>query len=232
MTGAYRQEEAQMYCPQCGASNNDNAASCSACGYDLDNYQQEWREGMEQPAGETSYQAGASGGQPGAGGQPPAGGQPWGQAPQTQPPQGQGNQWPPQDQRGYPNQPYQGGSYPPPPYQQHSQRNYQSPPYQTGGYGPYGSAPRIPNYLGWAIAVLILCFWPTGIAAVVFAAQVDNRVAIGDYFGAQESSRKAKMWCWITFGIGVGLWVIAIAGLIFAIAIGTSVSTSIGNTVY
>ena len=56
----------------------------------------------------------------------------------------------------------------------------ETPPYQTGGYGPYGSAPRIPNYLGWAIAVLILCFWPTGIAAVVFAAQVDNRVAIGD----------------------------------------------------
>ncbi len=67
--------------------------------------------------------------------------------------------------------------------------------------------PNIPSYMGWAIAVLILCFWPTGIAAVVHASRVNSRLALGDIAGAQESSRKAKMWCWITFAIAV-IWVI------------------------
>ena len=48
--------------------------------------------------------------------------------------------------------------------------------------------------MGWAIATLILCFWPTGIVAVVYASKVGNRLAVGDVPGAQEASRKAKMW--------------------------------------
>lgn len=76
---------------------------------------------------------------------------------------------------------------------------------------PADAVPRIPSYLGWAIVVLICCFWPTGIAAVVHASRVDNKVAFGDLAGAQESSRRAKMWCWITFGIGVAIWVLSLA---------------------
>ena len=89
------------------------------------------------------------------------------------------------------------------------------PPYRSGGYG---AIPNIPTYMGWAIAVLILCFWPTGIAAVVYASQVNNRLALGDIAGAKESSRKAKMWCWITFGIGIAAFVIAVLVAIFASA--------------
>ena len=105
---------------------------------------------------------------------------------------------------------------------------YQAPQYrpvasyeQVAPYGPvasYGPLQRIPSYLGWAIAVMILCFWPTGIAAVVYASQVDSKLAARDYFGAQESSRKARMWCWITFAIGVVLWVISIVIFIAIIA--------------
>jgi hypothetical protein len=80
---------------------------------------------------------------------------------------------------------------------------------------PAGPIPRIPSYLGWAIAVLILCFWPTGIPAVVYASQVDNKLAFGDVSGAQESSRRARMWCWITFGIGVAIWVISLVLVIW-----------------
>ena len=100
------------------------------------------------------------------------------------------------------------------PYQQQYPPSYQ-PPYRAGGYG---AIPNIPTYMGWAIAVLILCFWPTGIAAVVYASQVNNRLALGDIAGAKESSRKAKMWCWITFGIGIAAFVIAVLVAIFASA--------------
>ncbi len=111
--------------------------------------------------------------------------------------------------------------YQPPPYQQY-QPQYQAPQYRQPA--PYGSYPRISSYLGWAIAVLILCFWPTGIAAVVYASQVDNKVALGDIAGAQESSHKARMWCWISFGIAAAGCVIAIIIVIIAVALaGTTV---------
>ncbi len=87
---------------------------------------------------------------------------------------------------------------------------------QQPGYG-YGTIPNIPSYMGWAIVTLILCFWPTGIVAVVYASKVGNRLALGDVPGAQEASRKAKMWTWITFGIGV-------AGVVLAIIIGVLVA--------
>jgi hypothetical protein len=119
-----------------------------------------------------------------------------------------------------PSQPPQGAyqAPPPPPYQQpYQQPPYQQQPYQQPYQGyqqpgqPYGGGivPRVASHLGWAIAVLILCFWPTGIVAVVHASRVNNRLAIGDVNGAMESSRKAKTWCWITFAIAV-VWIIII----------------------
>jgi hypothetical protein len=77
--------------------------------------------------------------------------------------------------------------------------------------------------MGWAIATLILCFWPTGIVAVVYASQVGNKLALGDITGAQESSRKAKIWCWVTFGIGIAWFVIAIAAILLAAAASVTV---------
>jgi hypothetical protein len=118
-------------------------------------------------------------------------------AAQPQPPAG-GYQQPPQQPYGYQQQPYQ------PPAQ--SVNIYQQP--NQPGYG-YGGVPRIASHMGWAIAVLILCFWPTGIVAVVHASRVGNRLSIGDIPGAMESSRKAKMWCWITFIIAI-IWVVIV----------------------
>ncbi|NLV72359.1 MAG: zinc-ribbon domain-containing protein [Actinobacteria bacterium] len=123
----------------------------------------------------------------------------------------------------YQNPANQVSTYQQPPYQQYQssyQQQYQPPhqsyPYQGGG--GYGTIPRVPSYMGWAIAVLILCFWPTGIAAVVYASQVGTKLAIGDINGARESSRKAKMWCWISFGIAIAGVVISILIWIFAAA--------------
>ncbi len=65
------------------------------------------------------------------------------------------------------------------------------------------SGTKIPNYLVQSILVTLCCCLPFGIAAIVYAAQVNTKVAAGDLAGAMESSNKAKMWCWIAFGLGL-----------------------------
>jgi hypothetical protein len=66
----------------------------------------------------------------------------------------------------------------------------------------------------WAILTTIFCCLPFGIAAIVYAAQVDGKVAMGDHAGAVETSRKAKTWCWVSFGVGLVGWLIY-AGFVF-----------------
>lgn len=68
--------------------------------------------------------------------------------------------------------------------------------------------PQVANHLGWAIAALVLAFWPTGIVAVVFASQVDNKLIMGDYEGAIRSSKRAKLWSWISLGAGIVSWIL------------------------
>lgn len=67
---------------------------------------------------------------------------------------------------------------------------------------------QVPNYLVQAILVTLFCCLPFGIAAIVFAAQVNGKLSVGDYTGAIELSKKAKLWCWVSFGVGLGFWVI------------------------
>jgi predicted ferric reductase len=62
---------------------------------------------------------------------------------------------------------------------------------------------------------------------VVYASQVGNRLSLGDVHGAQDSSRKAKTWCWVTFGIGVALWVLTI--LVIILVIFTAVRTGVDS---
>ena len=62
----------------------------------------------------------------------------------------------------------------------------------------------VPNYLVQAILVTIFCCVPFGIPAIVFAAQVNSKLEGGDYAGAIEASKKAKIWCWVSFLIGLG----------------------------
>ena len=73
----------------------------------------------------------------------------------------------------------------------------------------------ISNYLAQSIIVTILCCMPLGIPAIVFSSQVNGKIAAGDIQGAMESSRKAKMWCWWSFGVGL---VVQILGAIANIA--------------
>jgi hypothetical protein len=191
-----------MYCPQCGATNEDSAAFCASCGTDLRKYKEQWTEPQEGDAAQTAAASDAAqtAGPPTT---PPPYQPQYQQAPQTPPPY--------QQAPGY----QQGAYYPP--------AGYQQPPYPPQpGYRPSypgGVVPNIPSYLGWAIATLILCFWPTGIVAIVYATKVGNLLAVGDVYGAQEASHKAKTWCWITFGIALAAWVIAIIIIVLSIVV-------------
>lgn len=73
----------------------------------------------------------------------------------------------------------------------------------------YGAGPAteggVPNYLVQSILVTIFCCLPFGIPAIIFAAQVNGKLAAGDYAGAVDASNKAKMWCWISFGVGLAV---------------------------
>lgn len=71
------------------------------------------------------------------------------------------------------------------------------------GHGGPAAGAQVPNYLVQSILVTICCCIPLGIVAIVFAAQVNSKLAAGDYAGAVDSSQKAKMWCWIAFGLGL-----------------------------
>jgi Interferon-induced transmembrane protein len=80
--------------------------------------------------------------------------------------------------------------------------------YSAASSGASYAAGSVPNHLVWAIISTLCCCWPMGIVAIVYAAQVDNKLATGDYQGAVSSSNNAKLWSWISFG-GAALLLIA-----------------------
>ncbi len=89
------------------------------------------------------------------------------------------------------------GAPPPPP----PSTSYTPPP---PAYTPPGQAgQQIPNYLWQSIVVTLCCCLPLGIVGIIFAAQANDKLGRGDIAGAMESSRQAKMFCWIAFGLGV-----------------------------
>jgi len=61
----------------------------------------------------------------------------------------------------------------------------------------------VPNHLVFAVLATVFCCIPTGIPAIIYAAQVNGKLAAGDYAGAQAASNNAKIWCWVSFGIGL-----------------------------
>jgi hypothetical protein len=61
---------------------------------------------------------------------------------------------------------------------------------------------------------------PLGIVAVIFAAQVNGKVAAGDTAGAVDASKKAKLFSYIAIGLGLAgtlcyvlFWVIMGVGM-------------------
>lgn len=77
------------------------------------------------------------------------------------------------------------------------------PAYSSGPPPPQNvPPPQIPNYLVFAI-LSVFCCWPVAIASIIYASQVNQKVAAGDYAGAMESSKKARLFAIIAAILGV-----------------------------
>jgi hypothetical protein len=76
----------------------------------------------------------------------------------------------------------------------------------------------ISNYLVFAILTTVFCCLPTGIPAIIYASQVNTKLQLGDVAGAQAASNNAKMWCWVSFALGlvmcVGYGLVATLGVL------------------
>ncbi|HTW57645.1 MAG TPA: CD225/dispanin family protein [Terriglobales bacterium] len=86
-------------------------------------------------------------------------------------------------------------------------------PLQATGVVMPPAGTTIQNYLVFAILATVFCCLPAGIPAIVYAAQVNGKLQTGDLAGAQKASNNAKMWCWISFGLGLA--VTAVSALLF-----------------
>lgn len=109
---------------------------------------------------------------------------------------------------------------PPPPPPPPSAATY-IPPTGPGGPAP---GPAIPNYLVQSILVTLCCCLPLGIVAIIFAAQVNQKLAAGDVAGARDASSKAKMFCWIAFGLGIAAMLLY--GMFFGVGIANAIRES------
>ncbi len=89
-----------------------------------------------------------------------------------------------------------------------------------------GATASVPNFLIPAIISLFCCL-PLGIVAVIFAAQVNSKVAAGDIAGAQDSAKKAKMFSYIAIGLGLlAIICYVLFFLIMGVGLGIAGSTS------
>ena len=118
------------------------------------------------------------------------------------------------------------------PYQYGSADQNNENPYQYGSTGQNTSAdynanngtygqPQKPingtTYLIFAIISTLLCCLPLGIVAIVYASKINSLQRNGDYAGAQNAAKKAKMFTIIGT---VAALVVSIFYIIFAVVIG------------
>jgi hypothetical protein len=86
----------------------------------------------------------------------------------------------------------------------------------TPGVGPFG-APKIDTWLWQSIVVTVLCCLPLGIPAIVFAAQAQSAINVGNFTEAQEKARLARTFTLIGLGVGlvfvVGWFALVFGGL-------------------
>jgi len=101
-----------------------------------------------------------------------------------------------------------------------------------GGYRRYDPTPGqtpIRTNLAWAIAALLICFWPAGIVAVVYALKSRSSLQMGDYAAAARYSRLAKRWCWISLA---SAFVLVIGLVIFERGLGSGGATTTLTSMY
>jgi hypothetical protein len=91
-----------------------------------------------------------------------------------------------------------------------------------GGYAmpdpvndPQGRGPA-PDRLAFSIVVTVLCCWPFGIPAIVYAAKTMSANGTRDYEEAHVMSKKATTWCWVAFGVSCAIWIPYLVILVIA----------------
>jgi hypothetical protein len=74
-----------------------------------------------------------------------------------------------------------------------------------------GTATGTPSNYFWQSLACLFLFLPSAVVAVVYSAQVNRRVQVGDMTGAFRASRLARTWCLVTVAVFtlLMLWVIA-----------------------
>ena len=81
-----------------------------------------------------------------------------------------------------------------------------------------------PNYLVFAILTTIFCCQILGIVSIVFAAQVNSKWNAGDFQGALNASKNAKLWAWVAFASGLiiilAFTLLAVFGVLASIGLG------------
>lgn len=87
---------------------------------------------------------------------------------------------------------------------------------------PTGLAGPVPNYFIFAILVTLFGCMPGGIVALIFSSQVNTKAALGDLAGAREAAQKAKLWCWISAGLGVLVWGLVILMVVLSVVLGVA----------
>jgi hypothetical protein len=81
-------------------------------------------------------------------------------------------------------------------------------------------AQRVENNLVPAILVTFFCTPLCGIPAIIYACQVNTKVAQGDVGGAITAARASRTWCWVGFGLSLGLMALWAGCMVLAAAAG------------
>lgn len=84
--------------------------------------------------------------------------------------------------------------------------------------GQRGWPAEVRTHLVFALLTLVFCCLPLAIPAIVYAVQVSGKMEQGDVEGALRASRRARLWSWISFGVGLALVLAALAAMAFALA--------------
>jgi Interferon-induced transmembrane protein. len=73
--------------------------------------------------------------------------------------------------------------------------------------GSRGIEENISSNMGLAIFGFLL-FWPTGIAAILNATAVHEKIVRGDFSGAKVASARVMFWFWWCVGVFFALFII------------------------
>jgi Interferon-induced transmembrane protein len=90
-----------------------------------------------------------------------------------------------------------------------------------------GAPASVPNYLVPAIISLFCCL-PLGVVGVIFAAQVNGKVAAGDTAGALDAAKKAKLFSFIAIGLGL-LGIVGYVLFVVIMGVGMGLAGSSSN---